>query len=104
MDDTRERLGLSFAIAGVVAATSYVAQRMWEHAQGSGADPLLVLHDPRIAFHGRALAATWWGGVACFVALALLRDARARERAAQWLGRVSIPLALALVALAYAWP
>jgi hypothetical protein len=104
MDEFRERVGVGSALGSVVAAMAYVGQRLWERTQGQGADPLLVLHDPRIAFHGRVLAATWWGGTAFFFALMLLVRLEHRERAVRLLVRASLPLVLALAGLAYVLP
>ncbi len=99
------RLGLAAALAGASAAIAYVGQRLWERvAGGRGADPLLVLHDPRIAFHGRALAASWWGGVAFVLALALTHREVGRARAVALLRHGAVPLVLLLALLAYRWP
>ncbi|UJR82442.1 hypothetical protein [Sandaracinus amylolyticus] len=104
MTDRRERIAITSAIAAMAGALAYVGQRLWEHTRGGGADPLLVLYDPRIAFHGRALAATWWAGVAFALAYAATADARRRARIIELVARSVVPFAVVLAVLTLVWP
>lgn len=100
----RERWAVAAAIGGVVAATSYVVQRIWERSQGMPQDPRLILYDPHVAFFYRALAASWWGGVGLAFALALVSRPCARARAVTLLRAGAIPAVVVLAIASYLWP
>jgi hypothetical protein len=103
----RSAWALASLVFAAVAPLAYVVQRVAEKLSGHGQDPLLLVFELRTAFYWRATIATWWGGLALAVAVALLT----RPGAVRWHGAVAaalgvvVPAVLVLGAVAsWVWP
>lgn len=89
---------LVFAAA---APLTYALLRIAERVRGPTVDPSLIVHEARIGFVWRCLAAAWWAGLCAIVAVAAVQSRREDSPIPRWLG-IAVAAAAAMAGL-LAW-
>jgi hypothetical protein len=100
----RRRAAVACASAGLIAATAYVVQRLYDHAVLGTIDPLLVLRESHTAYYWRAFVATWWGGTIGSIAWAAAGTDARIERLERAIAVAVVPWTLALAIAARVFP
>jgi hypothetical protein len=93
-------------VAGLCAASAYVAVRLWERLRTGPLDPALVVSEAHVGFYWRAAVAGWAGLAGAAVAFVWLRGraSEAVDLAAARAGRAAPLVALGCALLVWLFP
>jgi hypothetical protein len=104
LDSPKGRLPTAGAVAALSASVAYVIANLYERVVAGEPDPFLIVRDIHFGYYHRAALAAWLGVAGGMVAFRLLVTPAEVERVQRWVGGTTLPLVVALGALAYLFP